>query len=86
MGLPLPGKLKCGDLHGDAPESELEGVAGCFEPLAGEPWAGDPYEPLGLTPNILATHSMSESESRNLGDRQFAKVANVWPLLDWDGS
>ena len=49
-------------------------MAGHLEPLAGDPRAGDP---LGLTPNMLAALSSSESESRNLGDRLFAKVANV---------
>ena len=77
-----PGELKCGDLCGE--ESELEGVAGCFESLAGELRARDPCDdnPLGLTPNISAAHSMSESDSKNLGDHQFAKVANVLPPLD----
>ena len=67
--LPCAGELKHGHFHGDAPESELEGVAGCFVPLAGNPQLGDPREPLGVTLNILAVHSMSESESRNRGDR-----------------
>ena len=36
------------NFRGDAPESELEpGVAGRFVPLAGDPHAGDPHEPLG---------------------------------------
>ena len=54
-------------------------------PLAGEPLAGDPHagDPRGLTPNMLAAVSMSESESRNLGKRQFAKV---WLLLECDGN
>ena len=40
MGVPLAGELKHGDLCGEAPESELEGVAGrLLDPLAGEPWA-----------------------------------------------
>ena len=84
--MPFPGELKQGDLRGE--ESELEGVGGCFEPLASEPHAGDPHDddPLGLTPNISAAHSMSELDSRNLLDRQFAKVAKIWPLLDWFGS
>ena len=84
--MPFPGQLKQEDLHGE--ESELEGEAGCFEPLASEPHAGDPHDddPLGLTPNISAACSMSELDSRNLLDRRFAKLANVWPLLDWFGS
>ena len=68
-GTPFPGELKQGDLRGE--ESELEGVGGCFEPLASEPHAGDPHDddPLGLTPNISPAHSMSESDSRNLLDQ-----------------
>ena len=40
-GVPLVSELNRGDLRGDAPESELEGVAGRLDPLAGEPRAGD---------------------------------------------
>ena len=49
MGVLLLGELKHGNLHGDAPESELEGVAGRLVPLAGDPQAGDPCEPLEVT-------------------------------------
>ena len=51
--MPFPGELKQGDLRGE--ESELEGVGGCFEPLASEPHAGDPHDddPLGLTQTYL---------------------------------
>ena len=37
-GAPLTDKLRHGDLCGEAPESELEGVAECLlDPLAGDP-------------------------------------------------
>ena len=77
-GVPLVGELNRGDLRGDAPESELEGVAGRLDPLAGEPQAGDLcLLPDNLTPNMFAALLRSESESKNLGDRRLGKVANV---------
>ena len=70
-GVPLVGEFvgEQGDLRGE--ESELEGVAGHFEPLTGEPLAGDLHagDQWVFTPNILAALSRSESELRNLGDR-----------------
>ena len=76
--MPLAGELRRGDLRGD-PDEELEGMAGCLVPCAGDPLAGDPCagDPLVFMPNMLAALSISESESRNLGDRLFAKVASV---------
>ena len=77
-GAPLAGKLRRGDLRG-APDEELDGVAGRLVPHAGDPLAGDPCtgDCLVFMPNILAALSKSESESRNLGDCLFAKVASV---------
>ena len=77
-GAPLTGELRQGDLRGD-PDEELDGVAGHLIPCAGDPLAGDPHagDCLVFMPNILAALSISESESRNLGDRLFAKVASV---------
>ena len=77
-GAPLAGELRRGDLRGD-PDEELDGVAGRLVPHAGDPLAGDPHagDCLVFMPNILAALSKSESESRNLGDRLFAKVASV---------
>ena len=76
-GAPLAGKLRQGDLRGD-PDEELDGVAGRLVPCAGDPLAEDPRagDCLVFMPNILAALSKSESESRNLGDRLFAKVAS----------
>ena len=77
-GAPLAGELRRGDLQGD-PDEELDGVAGRLVPRARDPLAGDQCtgDCLVFMPNILAALSKSESESRNLGDRLFAKVASV---------
>ena len=84
---PLAGELRRGDLRGD-PDEELDGVAGHLVPRAGDPLAEDPRagDCLVFMPNILAALSKSESESRNLGDRLFAKVASVCPPLDCNGN
>ena len=76
-GAPLTGELRRDDLRGD-PDEELDGVAGCLVPRAGDPLAGDPHvgDRLVFTPNILASFSRSEPESRNLGDHLFTNVAN----------
>ena len=76
-GAPLTGELRRDDLQGD-PDEELDGVAGCLVPRAGDPLAGDPHagNRLVFMPNILASFSRSESESRNLGDHLFTNVAN----------
>ena len=54
-------------------------MAGHLVPHAGDPLAGDPHagDCLVFMPNILAVLCISESESRNLGDRLSAKVASV---------